>query len=283
MARSSTVFIIIFCIVSQMVGIGACPCRAATKISIREVQTILKALGYYAGPVDGINGPITRNAIKAFQSKNKLAADGIVGPLTTQALLSAQAAVKKPANTTNHRILSTQGVRLENFAPKSPNRIALTFDDGPDPETTPEILRLLRERRLKATFFVIGIKCERYPDLVREIVSEGHSVQNHSYTHGPAEGLGELNKAQQLIRQLTGSEPAYFRPPGGRIPPHTLAALSKLGLSVAYWSNIGEGYTLFPGAVLRFNETKDLLTKLPEVLDQVVEADYDATLLDKED
>lgn len=278
MARAIVVFIVVIAISLSVVGQAAC---ATAKITIREAQGILKELGYYSGEPDGIPGPRTLAAVKAFQKKNKLTVDGIIGPATSQALIKAKAALQKPSQP-EKQVLSLQNVQLESFAPQNANRVALTFDDGPNPDTTPQILRLLKERNLKATFFVIGVKCERHPDLVKKIASEGHSVQNHSYAHAPGEGLEELSRVQGTIKELTGTEPTCFRPPGGKIPPQTVSALSRLGLAVVYWSNIGDEYTLFPGAVVKLNESKALLAALPAFLDQVVEQGYETVLLDQE-
>lgn len=100
-----------------------------------------------------------------------------------------------------------------------PHEVALTFDDGPDPEWTPRILEILRKRRVKATFFVIGQDAEAHPELVRRIVEEGHELGNHSYTH-PNLALSserqvelELNATQRLIQTITGRSTTLFRPP----------------------------------------------------------------------
>ncbi|MGH6876592.1 MAG: polysaccharide deacetylase family protein, partial [Rhizomicrobium sp.] len=101
----------------------------------------------------------------------------------------------------------------------SRNKLALTFDDGPDPEWTPQILDILKAKHVKATFFVIGENAEAYPQLVQRIVAEGHDVGNHTFTHpnladtpGPAVVL-ELNATQRLFQALTGRSLRLFRPP----------------------------------------------------------------------
>lgn len=103
------------------------------------------------------------------------------------------------------------------------HRIALTFDDGPDPVTTPAILDILRDRHLKATFFVIGARAEQYPELVQRIVSEGHALGNHTYYHRdltkltPELVLRELQNTQSAIDSALGghSQVTLFRPPCG--------------------------------------------------------------------
>ena len=95
----------------------------------------------------------------------------------------------------------------------------LTFDDGPDPKYTPQILDILKTAGVKATFFLVGSRAELYPDLVRRIVREGHEVGNHTYTH-PNVGLiadsqvkVELNATQRLIEAICGRSTTLFRPP----------------------------------------------------------------------
>ena len=86
----------------------------------------------------------------------------------------------------------------------SGNRVALTFDDGPDPRTTPPILDTLRERGVRATFFVVGRQVAENPGLLRRIVAEGHTVGNHTYDHADMSGLS----AQQMRDQLRGTQEA---------------------------------------------------------------------------
>jgi cellulose synthase/poly-beta-1,6-N-acetylglucosamine synthase-like glycosyltransferase/peptidoglycan/xylan/chitin deacetylase (PgdA/CDA1 family)/spore germination protein YaaH len=100
-----------------------------------------------------------------------------------------------------------------------PDRVAITFDDGPDPEWTPQILDILKNRGVKAAFFIVGDEGERNPDLVRRIVAEGHEIGNHSFTHPnlaeqPASMIRlQLNATQRLIESLTGRSTNLFRPP----------------------------------------------------------------------
>jgi cellulose synthase/poly-beta-1,6-N-acetylglucosamine synthase-like glycosyltransferase/peptidoglycan/xylan/chitin deacetylase (PgdA/CDA1 family)/spore germination protein YaaH len=99
------------------------------------------------------------------------------------------------------------------------NRVSITFDDGPDPDWTPAILGILKERGVKAVFFVIGKNAELYPDLLRRIADEGHEIGNHSFTHANLRELPEslvnleLNATQRLIESLIGRSTALFRPP----------------------------------------------------------------------
>ena len=99
------------------------------------------------------------------------------------------------------------------------HEVSLTFDDGPDPTWTPQILDILKKRNLKATFFLLGSKVEQYPRLTQRIVAEGHEIGNHTYTHrnlseaSPQQIRLELNATQRLIESITGRSTTLFRPP----------------------------------------------------------------------
>lgn len=99
------------------------------------------------------------------------------------------------------------------------HKVALTFDDGPDPEWTPQILDILRERGVKATFFMVGTKMEENPDLVRQVMEEGHEIGVHTFTHPNLANEPdirtklELNATQRLLESLTGRSTSLFRPP----------------------------------------------------------------------
>jgi peptidoglycan-N-acetylglucosamine deacetylase len=100
-----------------------------------------------------------------------------------------------------------------------PHQVALTFDDGPDPEWTPEVLDILKAANVKAAFFLVGANAEKYPGLVRRIVAEGHEIGNHTYYHPnlalcwPEHVRLELNATQLLLETITGRSTTLFRPP----------------------------------------------------------------------
>ncbi|MBV9617976.1 MAG: glycosyltransferase [Verrucomicrobia bacterium] len=99
------------------------------------------------------------------------------------------------------------------------HQVAITFDDGPDPEWTPKILDILKAAKVKAAFFLVGVNAEKYPGLVRRIVNEGHEIGNHTYYHPnlalawPEHVRLELNATQLLIETITGRATTLFRPP----------------------------------------------------------------------
>lgn len=117
--------------------------------------------------------------------------------------------------------------------------IALTFDDGPDPEITPVVLESLARHGFRATFFCIGAKVLNHPELIRRIVSEGHEVENHSFAHSPWTNLfsvsrlrEDLARAQREIEGITGVKPSFFRPPIGLTNLRVFKVARELGLQV---------------------------------------------------
>jgi peptidoglycan/xylan/chitin deacetylase (PgdA/CDA1 family) len=120
--------------------------------------------------------------------------------------------------------------------------VALTFDDGPHPEHTPRLLDLLGERRVPATFFVVGEGARRHPGIVRRIVAEGHDLGNHTYTHGdprrtsPAALMDEVRRTRALLEDLTGHPCRLFRPPRGAIGAGKLLRLWADRQVVVLWS-----------------------------------------------
>jgi len=128
-------------------------------------------------------------------------------------------------------------------AARARREIAITLDDGPDPEVTPRLLDLLDERGCSATFFCIGKRVLAHPDLCREIAHRGHAVENHSMTHTPTfamqtlEGYRrEVRGAQAAIARTTGSEPRFFRAPMGFRNPLLDPVLHEAGLMLAAWT-----------------------------------------------
>lgn len=124
--------------------------------------------------------------------------------------------------------------------------IALTIDDGPNPDITPQVLDLLDRYRVKATFFCIGEHAARYPELCRDIVARGHAVENHSQHHrhhfsllGPAGLSREIEAAQQTLTGITGRRPQFFRAPAGLRNPFLDPVLTKHGLRLAAWTRRG--------------------------------------------
>jgi peptidoglycan/xylan/chitin deacetylase (PgdA/CDA1 family) len=121
--------------------------------------------------------------------------------------------------------------------------IAMTFDDGPSPETTPRLLDILKQRNIKVTFFMIGQNAERNPAIVKRILAEGHEIGNHSWTHPQLSKLSddrvteEINKTQNAIKDASGYTPVLIRPPYGAITARQKEWIeNQFGLSVIIWS-----------------------------------------------
>ncbi|SAK88172.1 polysaccharide deacetylase [Caballeronia calidae] len=124
--------------------------------------------------------------------------------------------------------------------------IAITIDDGPDPDVTPRVLDLLDAHGARATFFCIGERALRYPRIVEEIVARGHAVENHSQRHrhnfsltGPGAMRREIDAAQATLGEIAGTRPLFFRAPAGLRNPFLEPVLCGLGLHLASWTRRG--------------------------------------------
>src|ERR1035441_175644 len=121
--------------------------------------------------------------------------------------------------------------------------VALTFDDGPDPVDTPKLLDLLREKGVKATFFVVGKRADQYPEIVRRAWAEGHLVANHTWSHQPLFCFltpkrlrAEIERGTESIRRICGFRPRCFRSPVGLRHPLLGPYLKQAGLEYVSWS-----------------------------------------------
>ncbi len=146
-----------------------------------------------------------------------------------------QLARRAMAATLPHRLFMVSG-------PRNSRSLALTFDDGPDPEHTPAVLDRLRVLGLRATFFVIGSRAEAHPGIVARIVAEGHALGNHSWSHARPQETGasglvaEARRTRALLERLAGRSPRLFRPPYGKLTPGKLLGLWSAGLAVVLWN-----------------------------------------------
>lgn len=137
-------------------------------------------------------------------------------------------------------------------------RIALTFDDGPSDEFTAEILDILKEYSVKATFFVIGKNVEAHPELLKRTVAEGHEIGNHTYSHPKLRKLdeatlsAEVARTASLLQEVAGIRTSLFRPPEGIITPAVTAAAEKGGYRTVLWSVDTKDWALNPvSAIVR--------------------------------
>jgi peptidoglycan-N-acetylglucosamine deacetylase len=127
-------------------------------------------------------------------------------------------------------------------APRRPRELALTYDDGPNPNWTPRLLDVLAEHKVHATFFMVGrfVKAER--DLARRVFEAGHLIGNHSWSHpklsaaSDAQVLEELTRTNDILAQIIGAPIRFFRPPFGARRPYVLKLARQLGLVPVTWN-----------------------------------------------
>jgi peptidoglycan/xylan/chitin deacetylase (PgdA/CDA1 family) len=180
-------------------------------------------------------------------------------------------------------------------------RVALTFDDGPDPEYTPRVLEILAARRIRASFFLVGARAARAPHTVRAIVEAGHEVASHGWSHrslwlcGPARTEEEIGRARATLGELTGKAPVLFRPPWGMVNAAMFGALRRHGQRCVFWSIQSEGLRpasaamqvqrvlrrAHPGAIVDLHDAEGtpqaparLCEALPAMIDGLAAAGY---------
>lgn len=125
--------------------------------------------------------------------------------------------------------------------PRNKRRIALTFDDAPDPRVTPAILDILAKYEVRATFFIVGNRAAKNPTLVKRIHKEGHIIGNHSYDHAVLSKLSLTNYRKQIegtdsiIRNIVGYSPHFIRPPYGETLPHQVKWSKQAGFTIVNW------------------------------------------------
>jgi peptidoglycan/xylan/chitin deacetylase (PgdA/CDA1 family) len=160
--------------------------------------------------------------------------------------------------------------------PQEGKRLSLTFDDGPSEQFTGQVLDILREHQVPATFFVCGKNVEEHPDLLRRIVAEGHAVGNHTYSHlfvyfkSRRRMAEEIDRTQAIIEKVVGFRPKIFRPPYGARWFGLIPTLLERGMHLILWSATGydwrkdvPGITeaalreLKPGAVILLHDGRE--------------------------
>lgn len=126
--------------------------------------------------------------------------------------------------------------------------VALTFDDGPDPASTPMFLGTLDQLGWQATFFMIGSMVERFPALAAEVAAAGHEVASHGYEHrdqrlrSPRAVQADIERSVEVIAEATGQRPRWFRPPYGKLAPAALLAVRREGMRTVLWTVSGEDW-----------------------------------------
>lgn len=142
-------------------------------------------------------------------------------------------------------LLGSNWTRLPEPAARR-GEIAITIDDGPDPDVTPRVLDILERHGAVATFFCIGTQAQRYPELCRDIARRGHAIENHSLRHRHTFALSgmralqrEIAGGQAALATLAGSPPQFFRAPAGLRNPLLDPVLQRCGLQLAAWTRRG--------------------------------------------
>lgn len=136
---------------------------------------------------------------------------------------------------------------------RSTTQIAITFDDGPHPQYTPRLLRILHSYHARATFFVVGEKAEQAPYLVKQEAAAGHAIGNHTYHHVNLNKIplrlvaAEITACGDVIKSITGQQPHLFRPPGGDYNRPVAETANRLGYTLVLWTDDPGDYAS-PGA-----------------------------------
>ncbi len=186
--------------------------------------------------------------------------------------------------------------------PATGRRVALTFDDGPDPAWTPRVLDLLAERGVRASFFLVGERAARSAETVRRIAAAGHEVGNHGWSHrslwlcGPRRTATDISRAHEVLGDLAGRAPRHFRPPWGMVNAAMFGALRRCGERCVFWSIQPEGLRpapadrqvshvlgrAHPGAIVDLHDAEGtpraperLLAALPLMIDGLRDAGYE--------
>ncbi|GGF78223.1 hypothetical protein GCM10007301_42760 [Azorhizobium oxalatiphilum] len=174
--------------------------------------------------------------------------------------------------------------------------IAITFDDGPNPETTPKLLKMLEARGIKATFFMLGSNAVANPDVVRAVAAAGHEIGNHSWNHPQLPKLTEAAVDKQIedtnaaIQNVIGKKPIYLRPPYGAMTPALQRHVEqKYGMSLIYWSvdpldwKIRDAESIYnqitthvrPGSIILAHDIHaTTVSAMPRVLDALIAKGY---------
>lgn len=182
-------------------------------------------------------------------------------------------------------VLGLNSIRSLGGNLKAKREIALTFDDAPN-LFTEELLEILAEYEVPATFFLVGSQVEKYPQIAYQIVAAGHEVGNHSFSHcwsgdDALEVLVEdIERAEKVIYQVTGQIPRYFRPPGGMINEVVKEACGRTGYSIVLWWVDSQDWLLSEedmvekvkketrnGAIILFHNLAVTIKILPQIIE----------------
>lgn len=207
----------------------------------------------------------------------------ILKPLRSSLLLALSLLLFLPLSPTCHGALYRKRETAE-------KKIALTFDDGPSKQNTDQILSILKEYNIRATFFVIGENAEKDPDRIRSIFDAGHEIGNHTYSHAYISKISqeelkkELTRTDDILKSITGSRPTVFRPPGGYYDDASLAVVDSMGYRVVLWSVDTRDWSIpksekivskveeraGSGDIILFHDLEDKRLPTPEALKKII-------------
>lgn len=188
--------------------------------------------------------PAASNPLPQLSSSNASGGKSLEEPALPAGSSSASAGSHKRERVKGLTLSQLIRKYPETIKTKGPRRkhIALTFDDVPDPRFTPQVLDVLRKHHVKATFFIVGSRAAKHPDLVKRIIREGHAVGNHSYNH-PQFGKISVNefrsqiiRTENIIDALAGYKPRLIRPPYGDINEQQLQWAKAHGYKLVNWN-----------------------------------------------
>lgn len=177
--------------------------------------------------------------------------------------------------------------------------ISLTFHDGPNPKSTPQLLKILDDANIKATFFLVGKMVEKYPKLLKEIHKKGHEIANHTYNHknlktlSTTEIISELSRTRLLIKDIIGVDTYLYTPPGGQYNSRVIKEANSCGYKMALWSVFPEDHrnpvpviyekvvsnSRDGSVVLLHNGPPDTIDALPRIIEKLKARGFKFTTL----
>ena len=192
-----------------------------------------------------------------------------------------------------NELTSVSSTEQEIEKPSNEKRVALTFDDGPNPKTTPEVLKTLDEYQVKATFFLLGTNVKSNPDIVKEIKKANHEIASHTNAHSdlttltPEQVKADIDKSDQAIKEITGEKPAYIRPPYGAVNKKVAEIIKRPLIQWSVDSNdwslknkekIAERVksTVYPGSIILLHDIQEQSAQaLPDISRFLKEENYE--------